>query len=142
MGALISGIGGYEAGNTNAGIAKSNAAFANLNASDALSRGAMKAGQVTTKGSQTIGAQKAAYSASGVDASAGGSPMQAMADTRMMSALDAQTALNNAARDAWGYKVQSYNATQQAGLDYNNAIFSLAGGAVSTEGEIAKAATS
>lgn len=142
MGALVSGIGSYEAGNTNAGIAKTNAQFASMNASDALARGNIKAAQIEGQGSQVVGKEKAGYSASGVDTSAGGTPMQAMADSRMMSQLDSQTALNNAAREAWGYKTQAYGYTQQAGLDYNNALFSLAGGIVSTEGQIAQAAGS
>lgn len=72
-------------------------------ADDALARGRQEAGRYRMEGSRLIAAQRVAYATSGVDASVG-TPVDTMLDTRQASELDARTAENNAAREAWGFK--------------------------------------
>lgn len=87
-------------------------ALSKVGSADALARGNQQAGVIQTKGSQLAGAQQVGFAASGVDTQSG-SPLSAMADTRMMSAMDQATVKNNAAREAWGIQVAGLNKYQQ-----------------------------
>jgi hypothetical protein len=102
-----------------------------LAATSALETGNQQAAQATLKGNQVAAAQKVGYAASGVDTQSG-TPMEAMADTRVMSAMDAATLRNNAAREAWGYKVKGLQAFKQGNLqaekDDNQAVGDAVGG--------------
>jgi hypothetical protein len=82
-------------------------------AGDARGRGNTAAGEARMAGSQAVGDAKVALAASGVD-TASGSPLNAILETRAMSELDAQTARNNAAREAWGHEVQATAAESAA----------------------------
>ena len=82
-------------------------------AGDATRRGAVEAGGLRQRGARTVSLQRAAAGASGVDASSG-TAVDVMSDTAAMAELDALTAANNAAREAWGYQVQGYQYLQQA----------------------------
>lgn len=93
-----------------------NQSYYNTAANSALQAGESAAAKTEMKGTQTIGAQTAGFASSGVDASSG-SAMAAMADSRMMSSLDAATQRNNAAREAWGYQVKGSQAFVQGELD-------------------------
>lgn len=86
--------------------ARENAKLADRAASDAIARGTHEAGLARMAGTQTIGAQKVAYVASGFDPSVG-TPANVAAQTRAISEMDALTAENNAAREAWGFKTQA-----------------------------------
>lgn len=94
--------------------------LANAQSADAYQRGANAVGRARTEGTQTIGAEKVAYAASGVDLQSG-TPLSTMADTRALSEQDAATLRNNAAREAWGYQVQASNFAQQARAAKQNA---------------------
>ena len=85
-------------------------------AADARARGGQTAAALQAKGAATIGAAKTAFGSSGVDTQSG-SALEAMRDTRMFSELDAQTAKNNAAREAWGYDVKATSASAQGMVD-------------------------
>ena len=93
-----------------------NQRIAEIQAADALQRGAYHAGQIRMRAGQIVGQQRAAYGASGVDANTG-SAARVQVATRAMGELDAQTAQNNAARQAWGYNVTAQQYGEQAGLD-------------------------
>ena len=82
----------------------------------ALQRGAFEAGQARMQGSRVIGQQQAGYGASGVDSQTGSAAL-VQGSTRAMSELNAQTALNNAQRQAWGYQVTANQYGTQAGVD-------------------------
>lgn len=88
----------------------------NASAASATSAGAAAAGAVDVRGTQTIGAQQAGYASGGVDTQTG-SALDTMADTRMMTALDAATIRNNAAKSAWGLKVKGMTDYQQGQLN-------------------------
>lgn len=85
-------------------------------AADALARGAQQAGRIQMRGAQVLGSERAGYGASGVDSNVG-SAAQVQGATAAMSSLDAQTAENNAARQAWGYRVSAQQYGEQAALD-------------------------
>lgn len=93
-----------------------NQQLANAQAADALRRGAFQAGQVRQRGDQIIGQERTGYAASGVDENVG-TAAAVQGETAARAELDAQTAQNNAARQAWGYKVSATQEGQQAALD-------------------------
>lgn len=86
--------------------ARENATLADRAAADALQRGGLEAGKVRVQGGQLAAQQQAAYAASGVDPTVG-TAANVSADSRAMAELDARTAENNAAREAWGFQVQA-----------------------------------
>lgn len=90
-----------------------NAGMSDRAADDAVSRGETAASRARLKGKMVIGSQRAALAASGVDVNTG-SAADVQADTAAMSALDAQTIKNNAAREALGYKTQALNFRTRA----------------------------
>lgn len=94
---------------------RENARLARLAAADATTRGEQDAGRERMATSQEIGSMRTAFGASGVDGSVG-SPLKAMRDTRVMSEMDALTIKNNAAREAWGYKMQAKQAIEEGDM--------------------------
>ncbi len=61
---------------------------------------------------QTIGSQRAAFAAQGVEVN-DGSALEVQADTAMLGELDALMIQSNAAREALGYKAQAATYRQQ-----------------------------
>lgn len=113
------------------------------NAVDSLSRGSLLAGQARMRGSQVIGKQRVAYANSGVDVSVG-TPVDVAGGTRLFSEMDAQTLVNNAAREAYGHEqvgikyraqkqqVENDLSAQQTALPLNavGSLLGMAGGLV------------
>jgi hypothetical protein len=93
-----------------------NAQNARTAADDAITRGSLAAGVARMKGSQLAAEQQVGYATSGIDVGVG-TPAQTIAQTRMMSELDAQTLKNNAAREAWGFATKAVEYQEQQGLD-------------------------
>jgi hypothetical protein len=91
-------------------VADSNARLADIAGADAIRRGETAAYRTRLRGTAVIGAQRAAYASQNVDVNKG-SAAKAQEDTASLSALDALTIRNNAAREALGYQIQ--------GLDYS-----------------------
>lgn len=79
------------------------AAAENFNATSALLRGAQDAGRYRAQGGLVQGQQATGFALGNVDASSG-SAADVQASSRMMAELDAQTARNNAIRQAFGHK--------------------------------------
>lgn len=113
-------------------------------ADDALARGAYQAGAIRMRAGQIMAQQRAGYAASGVDANVG-SAADVQASARMIGELDAKTALNNAYRQAWGFRTYGYLYGQEA--DYERTAgraqqyATLLGGASQVEGDVTKAAS-
>jgi hypothetical protein len=82
-----------------------NKKLADAAAADAMARGYREAGLARAAGAQNVAAQTVAAAASGVDPTVG-TPAQVAAGSAALSALDAATLENNAAREAWGFKTQ------------------------------------
>jgi hypothetical protein len=95
------------------GQAYVNSALADNAAADALQRGEQKVAQVAAEGNQRVSAQKVAYANAGVDTSSG-TPAKVISQTAMIAQLEELTQRNNAARAAYGYKVQAVQLRQQA----------------------------
>lgn len=115
-----------------AGIVKSNAdqsAFAlnteqlrraalneSANAVLTMQAGGIQAGKLRMEGSKVVAAQRVAFGASGVDGTTG-TAADLATGSRLMSELDAQTAINNAARAALGHtQTAAQLALQQKAL--------------------------
>lgn len=122
MGSMISGAGTMITGIAG-GISEQRAAQEEWNANKALAQyaartarltGSQEVSEIRSQGTQTVEAQKLAYSTGNVDASYG-TAAAVQADTAAAAELDAQTKKNNVAREVWGYKVQQ----AQAHRDYN-----------------------
>lgn len=96
-------------------VAGNNAKASEQQAVDALQRGDMAAMNTRRKYDQLGGTQRAALAARGIDIGEG-SALSILEDTAYFGELDQRTVRANAAREAWGYRVQGSN--QQA-----NAIF-------------------
>lgn len=96
--------------------AKDNKSMALDAAADAVARGNREAALVRLQGSRLAGQQRVAYAASGVDATSG-TPVDVMADSRLVSEMDAQQLQNNAAREAWGFRRHGLKYGQQAALE-------------------------
>jgi hypothetical protein len=103
-----------------------NAHLADLQAQDAISRGAQAEIISRQRTGQLIGAQRAAAGAQGVEVNSGSS-VDAQADAARTGELDALTIRNNAARSAWGYQVQSFADTNAGQLAMRGAT-NTAGG--------------
>lgn len=101
-------------------VAENNATIAGWQAEDATARGEVAAGTAAMKGNQVKGSARAGLAANGV-ALEGGSAQAVLNDIDYFSALDASTLRNNAAREAWGYKMQAKTYTDQAGMSRSGA---------------------
>jgi hypothetical protein len=94
-------------------VAANNAKAAEWQAEDAIQRGNAAADNVRRRGGQTAGSQRAAMAAAGLDIGTG-SALSILEDTDYFNQLDQNTVRDNAAREAWGYKVQGSNAQATA----------------------------
>jgi hypothetical protein len=114
LGSVLSGIGQKQAADAQADADEENARLLRKRALEVLQEGGAQAGRARMAGSQVIGKQKVAFAASGVD-STSGSALALMADSRLMSEVDALTLANNAAREARGIQAQAAQLERQAG---------------------------
>lgn len=137
-------VGGISQGNAQDAQAQSqarnmrtNAMYANNAADDALSRGRYDADLQRLRTGQMIGTQRAAMAANGglVDE---GTNSVLQQDTAQLGELDALTIQNNAAREAYGLKVQAMqgfrNATDTELAGKNAKQNSLMGGVIKGAG--------
>jgi hypothetical protein len=108
-------------------VADFNAHVADLQSQDAIDRGAQAESRYRAQVKGFIGSQRAGFAASNVDVGFG-SAVDVQADTAFTGELDALTIRNNAAREAWGYSVQSYDYQQQAAIDRKAAANQIAAG--------------
>ena len=83
-----------------------NARIAEVQAEDARTRGREAESQIRLATKQLIGSQRVGFAGQGLDLSVG-SPVNVQGDTAYLGELDALTARANAAREAWGYQVES-----------------------------------
>lgn len=120
-------------GNYEAGIYSQNADIAEQQAADAIARGRETELRQRAGSKVLVGSQRSALAANGVDANVG-SAAEITGETQHLSALDELTIRNNAAREAWGYRVNAQQERQQgimarmagqnAAAGYNNQSWS------------------
>lgn len=96
-------------------VAKRNAGIAQLQASDALNRGAKTENAVRQKTAQLKGAQRADLAARNIDLGSG-SALDILTSTDHMGEIDALKARDNANKEAWGYGVQAQNYADDSKL--------------------------
>lgn len=93
-------------------VARNNAKMAEYAAQDASNRGAQEAAKVMAEARRVRSRQTVALASNGIDISSG-SAANMLDDTDLLAAQDAATIRTNAARQAWGYRVEgsNYNAS-------------------------------
>jgi hypothetical protein len=121
-GQLSAGKAAKQAGESQQQVAEANAQqsefnahVADLQAADATTRGAEEESRFRTSVRGLIGSQRAGFAGQGVDVGSG-SALDVQADAAYLGELDALTIRSNAAREAWGYQVQSENYRQDAAV--------------------------
>lgn len=121
--------------NYNAQVAEMNAGISDQNARDALERGKLEEQQKRQEIAAITGRQKASMAANGIDIGFG-SPLDTLVDTAMLGEIDALTIRSNAAREAYGYKVDGANGRADAVLSRANAKSAKTGGYLSAFGTV------
>jgi len=97
---------GREVSEANAGLSDYNAQVAELQSTDAVDRGFDAESRFRTQVRGAIGAQRAAFAGGNIDVSFG-SAVDVQADAAFLGEMDALQIRTNAAREAWGFKVQA-----------------------------------
>lgn len=92
---------------------RTNALYAQDAADDSIKRGAYDADLQRVRTAQAVGTQRTAQAANGGDVNSG-SNARLQEDTAALGELDALTIQNNAAREAYGYRVQALNGLSNA----------------------------
>ncbi len=98
-----------------AAVNRNNAMIAEWNARDAITRGQKAEQQQRLKTAALKSTQRASFAARGM-ALDEGSPLAILDDTDFMGEQDALTLRDNAAKEAWGYRIQAGNYAGDAGL--------------------------
>lgn len=96
-------------------LADYNASIADQQARDSIERGADEEARFRTSVRGMIGSQRAGFAAGNIDVSYG-SAVDVQADAAFLGELDSLTIRTNAAREAWGYKVNATDLRQQADI--------------------------
>lgn len=102
-----------RAAESQADLADYNAGVADLQAEDAEARGAEEESRFRMGVRGMIGSQRAGTAAGNIDVGYG-SAVDVQADAAFLGELDALTIRTNAAREAWGYRVQGYDLRKRA----------------------------
>lgn len=137
-GAGYSAMGSLQAGSYQRSVADYNAAVAEYQAQDAITRGAEaeRRHRAGTRG--LIGAGRASSGAQGQDLNdPDSSAMDIQLEAAYMGELDALTLRNNAAREAWGYKVNAQNSRVQGQIAYADARGKAVGTILTTSADYA-----
>lgn len=92
-----------------------NAAVADLQATDAVTRGTQQENRFRVGVRGLIGSQRAAFAGNNVDVGYG-STVDVQADAARLGEFDALQIRTNAAREAWGYKVQATDLRARAAI--------------------------
>lgn len=136
LGAGFSAAGSVSAGRYAKEVGEYNAAVADLHANDALVRGNEAVRRHRAGVRQLIGAQRATMAAQGQDLE-DGSAADVQADAAYLGELDAITISNNAAREAWGYRVAGQNERVKGQIGYAEGMNRAVGTVLGTAGNLA-----
>ena len=101
-------------------MAEQNAAYKEAAAQDAEKRGAVEADRYRRQVGQLIGTQRTGFAANGIDVNSG-TAAEIQDDTAAFGEFDALTIANNAAREAWGYRVGAQNDLMNGRMAQSNA---------------------
>jgi hypothetical protein len=134
-GALYQGIAGSQAASYQAQVEKNNAAIADQNAQRAIAAGQQQTAQQSLKNAAQFGAIKTAMAANGVDVNSG-SAVDLQASQRAKGQLDAETTMQKAQQEVYGYRVAATSDTAQAQLDEAQSQNDLVGGVLGAAGSL------
>lgn len=115
------GEAGRRAAESAAELSDYNAAVADLQAADALERGIEDESRFRSQVRGVIGGQRAAIAAGGTQVDFG-SAVDVQADAAFLGELDALQIRTNAAREAWGYKVQAHDYRTRAKIQREEGV--------------------
>lgn len=101
-------------------IGHRNAAYREQAAQDAERIGSVDADRYRRSVGQMIGTQRTAFASGNIDVNSG-TAAEIQDDTAMFGELDALTIANNAAKEAWGYRVAADNELLNARVGKSNA---------------------
>jgi hypothetical protein len=116
-----------RAADSQAALLDYNAAVADVQAKDAVARGAEEEGKYRQGVRKLIATQRATVAANNVDVSFG-SAADVQADAAFLGELDALTIRTNAAREAWGFKVEAEDTRKRAEIARREGIMLEAAG--------------
>lgn len=104
-----------RAAEANAELAEYNAAIADIQAKDTVSIGELEANKFRSRTKGLIGEQRAGMAAGNIDVGYG-SAVDVVADAAFLGELDALTVRTNAAREAWGYRVEAADSRMRGDI--------------------------
>lgn len=130
-GAVMDVFGRLKSGNAARAQGDFNAKIAEQRAADAVQRGEEDAQQFSAGVRSLIGTQRAGFAAQGIDVGTG-SAVDVQADASYLGALDRQRIKVNAAREAWGYRVDAENLRRGGQIAQREARYGAASTAVNT----------
>jgi hypothetical protein len=110
-----------------ADLSEYNAAVADVQAHDAEDRGALDADRFRTRTRVLIGEQRTGFAAGNVDVGFG-SAVDVQADAAFMGEMDALTIRTNAAREAWGYRIEGEDQRMRAEIQREEGANAAAAG--------------
>lgn len=105
VGGGVAAYSSHEQGQAAKATGKYNEEMENRKALDAAERGSDQAAQLRTRARRVAAAQVEGAAMSGVDVNSG-TPLALLTETAGLGELDALRAMNNAQREAWGFKSQ------------------------------------
>lgn len=114
-------------------LADFNAQVAELQAEDAITRGQEEEQRFRMKVRGAIGSQRAGYAAGNIDVNTG-TAADVQADAAFLGELDALTIAGNAAREAWGYKMQAEDLRARGRLAREEGVAFAEAGRVAQSG--------
>ena len=121
--AIVGAVSNIEAGQAASNASNYNAALAGYNSQQAMRNAAMvsesgaaKAGMVGRETRANLGSAKARAAGGGLQSNSG-SPVDVQQSVAELGHLDALTVRTNAAKEAYGYQVQSTNFQNQGEMD-------------------------
>ena len=120
------------ADNYQAQVARNNAIISERNAQAAEEAGRTLEQNQRQKTAQIISSTRAAQAANGLDTTSG-TPADVQADEAKLGELDALTIKNNAARQAYGYRVEGMSDTANAGLLEQSAANDIVAGNIKAD---------
>lgn len=116
-----------RAAESQAQLSEYNAAVADLQARDAVDRGELDASRFRSRTRQLVGEQRAGFASGGIDVGFG-SAVDVQADATLLGEMDALTAVSNAKRAAWGFKVEGEDLRKQAEIQRQEGANAAAAG--------------
>lgn len=123
-----------QAANYQAAVARNNQIIAERYAERSVQKGNILSETQDYKTRATLGAARAGYGAQGVDVNSG-SPLAVRESIAEIGAMDAATIRNNAAEEAFGYKVKA------AGFGADSQLGKMKAAAAEEAGQYAQAST-